>query len=178
MLAAALAVPTLWLTERALGASSPAGIVLAPNRELSLVNTHTGESLSASYCSKGRYCPDALTQLNHLLRDHRSGERGSMDTSLFDLLYELAHRADREPKFEVISGFRSSSSNEQLRAQSSGVARKSLHMQGKAIDVRLVGVKCAKLRDLAMEKALGGVGYYPKSDFVHLDTGRFRFWRG
>jgi uncharacterized protein YcbK (DUF882 family) len=178
LLGVSLAVPALWLTRRAQGAALAGPVVLPPERKLLLMNTHTGESLSAAYCARGQYCSSALTQLNQLLRDHRSGECGSMDPVLFDLLHELALRADREPKFEVISGFRSRASNEGLRVTTSGVSRNSLHLQGKAIDVRLVGLNSAKLRDLAMDRALGGVGYYAKSDFVHLDTGRFRFWRG
>ena len=90
----------------------------------------------------------------------------------------MAHAAGAEPRFEVISGFRSAASNEQLRAQGNGVARRSLHLDGKAIDVRLKGVKCARLCEVALELERGGVGLYSKSDFVHLDTGRVRHWRG
>lgn len=179
VLTAAVAVPAALLSAQATSASSvPGALHKAPERSLVLLNTHTGESLSAAYCSGGRYCPEVLARLNHLLRDHRSGETGVIDPALFDVLHEVALRAGREPRFQVISGYRSSASNESLRALSSGVARNSLHLQGKAIDVRLAGTDCAKLRDLALNMAAGGVGYYRKSDFVHLDTGRFRSWQG
>ncbi|MEO6185436.1 MAG: DUF882 domain-containing protein [Steroidobacteraceae bacterium] len=179
VIAAALAAPAALLAGRATAAiaqgqaSGP-----LPERTLILSNTHTGESMSAQYCTKGQYCPEVLSQLNHLLRDHRSGESAVIDPALFDVLHSLALRADRAPHFEVISGFRSAASNASLRALSSGVARNSLHMQGKAMDVRLVGANCARLRDLATALEAGGVGYYRQSDFVHLDTGRVRVWQG
>jgi uncharacterized protein YcbK (DUF882 family) len=121
---------------------------------------------------------DALGQLNRLLRDHRTGEVGTIDPALFDVLCEVAGSCHADPVFEVISGFRSTASNEMLRTQGGGVARQSLHLKGMAIDVRLRGVACSHLRDVGLELARGGVGYYPKSDFVHLDTGRVRTWSG
>jgi uncharacterized protein YcbK (DUF882 family) len=175
LLGTALGVPALWVAgagRRVWADDLPA------TRELSLVNTHTGESLLTRYVEAGQYIPRALSQLAHLLRDHRSGDAHAIDPRLFDVLYHAAARNDREPRFEVISGYRSPASNAKLRARSHGVAEHSLHMEGRAIDVRLSGVSCAKLRDVALSMACGGVGYYASSDFVHLDTGRVRAWSG
>lgn len=148
-------------------------------RVITFVNTHTDERVTAAYFAAGQHDRLALQQFNTALRDHRSGEVGHMDPALFDYLYDVAQRAGVEPAFDVISGFRSASSNELLRANGGGgVARNSLHLQGKAIDLRLRGVECAHLRNLALGLKRGGVGYYPKSDFVHLDTGRVRSWGG
>jgi uncharacterized protein YcbK (DUF882 family) len=147
-------------------------------RSLSLVSTHTAERLSVCYFANGSYLPTALEQLNHLLRDHRTGDLAPIDPRLFDQLHALARGAGCEPQFEIISGYRSPATNAKLRAASSGVARHSMHMDGRAMDVRLAGTSCSKLRDLALAMGAGGVGYYGKSDFVHLDTGRVRAWTG
>jgi uncharacterized protein YcbK (DUF882 family) len=158
--------------------ASNSAFPLISNRTLSLVSTHTGESLLTQYFEAGQYVVNALNQFSNLLRDHRSGDAHPIDPQLFDLMHKLALRADREPHYEIISGYRSPSTNRLLHSRSKGVATHSLHMEGKAIDVRLVGAPCKQLRDLAMELGGGGVGYYAKSDFVHLDTGRVRFWSG
>jgi uncharacterized protein YcbK (DUF882 family) len=152
-------------------------LVMAP-RELAMRNLHTAERVKVRYFEGGRYLPDALQQLNHLLRDHRSGESAKIDQRLFDQLHSLAAGAKCAPDFEIISGCRSPATNAKLREQSEGVARQSLHMQGRAIDVRLSRVSCSRLRELAIGLQSGGVGYYAKSDFVHLDTGRVRTWTG
>lgn len=149
----------------------------SPDRSITFTNTHTGETVTARYFA-GAYDPVALGEFNRVLRDHRTNEAGSMDPALFDFLYDLAALAGVEPHYEVISGFRSAASNAMLRRRSSGVAEKSQHLLGKAIDVRLRGVKTRRLRDLALELKRGGVGYYQRSDFVHLDTGRVRRWAG
>ncbi len=150
-----------------------------PGRSITFFNTHTGEELTAAYFTADAYDPQALARIDNVLRDHRSGEIGRMDPPLFDYLYDVARRAGVDPRFEVISGFRSASSNELLRRKGGGgVAEKSLHLEGKALDVRLRGVQTAHLRDLALELGRGGVGYYPKADFVHIDTGRVRTWSG
>jgi uncharacterized protein YcbK (DUF882 family) len=175
LLGVALAVPAIWAAgagRRVWADELPAA------RDLSLINTHTGESLQTRYFEAGQYLPHALSQLDHLLRDHRAGIAHPIDPQLFDVLYQAASRNDREPHFEVISGYRSPVSNAQLRSRSKGVAQHSLHMEGRAIDVRLAGVSCAKLRDVALSMSCGGVGYYAGSDFVHLDTGRVRAWSG
>jgi uncharacterized protein YcbK (DUF882 family) len=147
-------------------------------RVISLVNTHTAESLDIEYFSAGAYRDEALGALNHLLRDHRTGDVSPIDARLFDLLHDAAVLANREPRFEVISGYRSPRTNAMLNANSNGVARRSLHMDGRAIDIRLVGYRTDRLRDLALAMRQGGVGYYAKSDFVHVDTGRVRTWSG
>jgi uncharacterized protein YcbK (DUF882 family) len=151
---------------------------LAAPRALSLVSTHTGEHVSVRYFADGQYDPLALQRLHHLLRDHRTGEAAPMDPRLFDQLHALAGCAECAPHYEIISGYRSPATNAKLHAQSNGVARHSLHMEGRAIDVRHTGVACNRLRDLALGMAAGGVGYYAKSNFVHLDTGRVRTWSG
>ena len=118
-----------------------------------------------------------MTRLNTFLRDHYSGIVGSMDPTLFDLLYRVRQALGTSQTFDVISGYRSPVTNSTLRnTRGGGVARKSLHMEGKAIDVRLPGVPLAELRDAAKSLKAGGVGYYPDSQFVHVDTGRVRSW--
>jgi uncharacterized protein YcbK (DUF882 family) len=148
------------------------------DRSLSLVNTHTGEELSTEFFRAGNYADDSLAALNHLLRDYRTGDVAPIDPRLFDLLHEMASLANCEPRFEVISGYRSPATNAMLNARSDGVARHSLHMQGQAIDIRLTGCRTDRLRDLALSMRSGGVGYYRKSDFLHVDTGRVRTWAG
>ena len=145
-------------------------------RKLRFAHTHTGETLSIVYRNGDSYASDALGQINHHLRDHRSGEIYSMDTGLLDLLFELANATGSRKPFQVISGYRSPGTNAMLRKKGSGVAKRSLHMQGKAIDVRLADVPTSQLRRAAIDLQAGGVGFYPKSDFVHLDTGKFRTW--
>jgi len=122
--------------------------------------------------------PEARAAIQTLLRDYRTGAEHPIDPSLMDYLYDVAHVARVDPVFTVISGYRSPQTNEMLHERSSAVSSHSLHMEGRAIDVRLAGVDCAKLADEALSLKRGGVGYYNKSDFVHLDTGRFRTWRG
>jgi uncharacterized protein YcbK (DUF882 family) len=152
-------------------------IAQAP-RELSLLNTHTAERILVRYFENGSYLPAAMSQLNHLLRDHRSGDVATIDPRLFDQLHALAAGAQCTAHFEIISGYRSPATNAKLRANSQGVAEHSLHMEGRALDVRLPHFSCSRLRDLAIGLRQGGVGYYAASDFVHLDTGRMRTWTG
>ncbi len=167
-LPAAIAVPRI--------AKAIEGVV--EERRLHLINTHTGEELEARFFVDGIYCHEQMGRLDWLLRDHRSGDIFPIESRLFDLLHELALAAGREPRYEVISGYRSPTTNAMLAATSDGVSSNSLHMEGRAIDVRLVGLSTMALRDLALAKQAGGVGYYPESDFVHLDTGRVRSWSG
>jgi uncharacterized protein YcbK (DUF882 family) len=147
-------------------------------RRLVLVNTHTGEILDTVFGTEAALLPGELGRLDWLLRDHRTGDVLPLDARLFDLLAELAASAGVAPRYEIISGYRSPASNAMLAASSDGVSPRSLHMEGKAIDLRLVGAPLARLRDLALAKGAGGVGYYPGSDFVHLDVGRVRSWSG
>lgn len=146
-------------------------------RWLELFNTHTSETLQVAYRDASGFVGASMDKLRWLLRDHRANEAGRIDAALFDQLADFAAQLGVEPRFQVISGYRSSRTNEMLRrAGGGGVARKSLHMQGRAIDVRLHGVSCADLRDVAIAAQRGGVGYYRRSDFVHLDTGAVRAW--
>ena len=147
-----------------------------PTRALRLDNLHTSEKLSVEYFAAGRYLPDALSAVNHLLRDFRTGDVGTIDPALLDLLHGLAARVGSQRAFHVISGYRSPATNETLRQSSSGVASSSLHLSGQAIDIRLADVPLATLRDAALSMRSGGVGYYAASDFVHVDTGRVRSW--
>lgn len=154
-----------------------AGRASAPDsRALSFVHTHTHERLQLVYAVADSYVPDALTSLNRFLRDHYSGEIGTIDPRLFDLLHQVQALVGGTRPFEVISGYRCSTTNETLReTRGGGVAKNSLHMEGRAIDVRLPGVSLADLRDAAVSLKVGGVGYYA-GQFVHLDTGRVRRW--
>ena len=160
-------------------ASLAAPLALARRIEqptLSFVHTHTGEKLVMPYVQPGGYPAACLEQVSHFLRDFRTGEAHAIDPALLDVLLGLQVRADCGGPFEVISGYRSPATNWQLHRKSSGVASHSLHMQGKAIDIRLSGYPTARLRDHALAMKRGGVGYYKASDFVHVDTGRVRFW--
>jgi uncharacterized protein YcbK (DUF882 family) len=139
-------------------------------------NLHTGESLDAVYWDKGAYVPDALSAVDKVLRDFRTGQAHPMARPLLDLLSQLRARIGVDAPFQVISGYRSPKTNEMLHKTSTGVAKRSLHMQGMAIDLRLPGVDLAKLRKAALEMKVGGVGYYPQSDFVHVDVGAVRSW--
>jgi uncharacterized protein YcbK (DUF882 family) len=148
-------------------------------RHLELFNTHTSESVSVVFRRGAEFSAAALASLKKVLRDHRSGESHDIDAALYDQLHALALAARREPRFEIISGYRSATSNAKMSSRpGSGVAKKSLHMQGRAIDVRLKNFSCTDLRDLALAAKQGGVGYYSRSDFVHIDTGAFRTWIG
>jgi len=146
---------------------------------LELHNTHTGETLKVTFRDEqGAFIPEALEQLDKISGDHRSHQQTTMDPQLFVLLVDLAASANVEPHYEIISAYRASETNEKLRTNGGGQAKNSQHIQGKAIDVRLKGVDTATLRDLARALKRGGVGYYRKSDFVHVDTARVRYWEG
>ena len=148
----------------------------APERQLAFFNTHTGERLETCYCRAGRYDPGSLKDINRILRDHRTGEVGAIATDLLDLLHRLRLRVQTAQPFHVISGFRSAETNAVLHRRSRGVASQSLHLFGKAIDIRVPGIRTGELKTLAIELAAGGVGHYPQSDFVHVDIGRVRSW--
>ena len=163
------------------GASLPLGrnalAALPDARTLAFDHTHTGERLALIYAVDGRYVPDALDAFNHLLRDHYSGEVGTIDPQLFDLLFRVRQQLGCADPFQVISGYRCPATNAMLQAtREGGVARRSLHMDGRAIDIRLAGVSVTDLRDAALSLGLGGVGFYPREQFVHVDTGRVRSW--
>jgi uncharacterized protein YcbK (DUF882 family) len=157
--------------------AAPALASVPKGRALALAHTHTREHIDLVYAVEERYVPEALGSLNRFLRDHYTGEVGNMDPQVFDLLHRVRQVLGAERPFEVISGYRDPHTNERLRqTRGGGVARRSLHMDGRAIDVRLPGVPLADLRDAALSLRAGGVGYYPGSQFVHLDTGRVRSW--
>ena len=148
-----------------------------PDHHLRLYHTHTGEHIDIVFKHGDTFLPEAEAQLDHFLRDHRTGEVKHYDPRLFDILSELTAAVGHPgAEIEIICGYRSSWSNEFLRSRSSGVARNSLHMQAHAIDIRIPGVSTEALRDAALALHQGGVGYYPRSQFVHVDTGRVRSW--
>ncbi len=148
-----------------------------PERSLSLLNTHTGERLNeVVYWEQGSYLPDALSHISYVLRDHRTNEVHSIDPIALDLMAAISRKVDAKRSFEIISGYRSPQTNRALRKNSRSVAKNSYHMQGKAVDLRLPGVPLKVVRKAALDLRMGGVGYYPKSDFVHIDSGRVRSW--
>ena len=145
-------------------------------RALHLHNIHTGESVHTVYWAQGRYLPGGLKALNYLMRDHYSGDVARIDRRLFELLYVLRARMGYGKPFHVLSGYRCPATNAMLREQSDAVASHSLHMEGMAVDIRTPGLHTTYLRKAAMSLQQGGVGYYPDSDFVHVDTGPIRYW--
>jgi uncharacterized protein YcbK (DUF882 family) len=161
---------------RAVLASPPADD--GARRRIALLNLHTNEHLDIDYFRDGAYVTEALAEIEHVLRDFRNGEAHPIDPPLMDYLAQVAAKLGKEARYSVISGYRSPETNEKLHERSSGVAQHSLHMQGRAIDVRMAGVDCADLASRAENLQRGGVGYYRASNFVHLDTGAFRTWRG
>ena len=164
----------------ALALESPILAVETPatlDHHLRLYHTHTGEHIDIVYRHGDTYLPEAESQLDHFLRDHRTGEVKHYDPRLFDILSELAANVGHPgAEINIICGYRSSWSNEFLRSRSAGVAKNSLHMQAHAIDIRIPGISTLALRDAALALHEGGVGYYPRSGFVHVDTGRVRTW--
>jgi uncharacterized protein YcbK (DUF882 family) len=149
---------------------------LPPDRCLSFYNTHTGESATVSYCRSGCLVPASLDKIDRILRDHRTGETKAIDVRLLDLLTRLSGAIASGEPYHVISGYRSAKTNELLRMHGDGVAARSLHLLGQAIDVRVPGLELQKLYRAAADLRGGGVGIYPGSDFVHVDVGRVRTW--
>lgn len=177
---AAAAAATL-IPGRALAAAArpSAPAPKAPERVLSFFHTHTGERLKTAYCCGGEYQPEALRSVNHILRDFRANEIKPIDPKLLDLLHELSGTLETDQPFHIISGYRSPNTNTMLRDRGgahTGVASHSLHMVGQAIDIRVPGVTLDHLRGAARSLKIGGVGYYPDSNFVHVDVGRVRYW--
>jgi len=174
---------SLWLLVLLLaaprGQSSESTAPPPPEYRLRFYHTHSRERLEIVYRRGDTYLPEALDELDHYLRDHRTGEVRHFDPRLFDLLHDLtASLHDSNGEINVICGYRTPWSNEFLRTRSphTGVARHSLHMQAEAIDIRLPGIPTSELRDAALRLRRGGVGYYRASDFVHVDVGRVRRW--
>lgn len=166
---AALAVPLS--TSNALAA-----LVVPGERRLSLYNQHTGESVKATYWADGEFVADELAAISQVLRDHRSGEVIDIDTRLLDQLNLLQAKVGSNGRYEIISAYRSPKSNAKLYKSTEGVSSNSYHMFGRAIDVRLPGVELSRLHSAALDMYAGGVGYYPKSQFIHLDSGDVRNW--
>jgi uncharacterized protein YcbK (DUF882 family) len=166
------------LTRLAIAGVDPVAKTPLAERSLELRNTHNGEVVNVVYRRGDVYDTAAIASLRHIMRDYRNDDAHDIDLALYDQLHELAIAAKRDPRYDIISGYRSPATNAKLAAASKNVARKSLHLQGRAIDLRLHGCSCADLRDLALAAGKGGVGYYKRSDFVHVDTGRFRTWAG
>ena len=152
-------------------------IPMKGERRLSFYNTHTSEKLSTVYWAEGEYVPEGLKDVNKILRDWRTGDVAPIDRNLLDLLTHLRGVTEAGSKpIHIISGYRSPHTNNMLREHSNGVAKKSLHQLGKAIDIRIPGIDLGYLRKAALSLKEGGVGFYPAQDFVHVDTGRVRFW--
>ena len=147
-----------------------------PPRSLELFALHTGERLETTYWADGEYLGPALQDINHLLRDHRANEIKAIDRNLLDLLERLHRLLDTREPFHIISGYRTAATNAMLNARSEGVARHSLHMEGMAADIRVPGRDLPTLRRAATSIHGGGVGYYARSNFVHVDVGRVRYW--
>ncbi|MHA6609427.1 DUF882 domain-containing protein [Photobacterium damselae] len=168
----------------ALGACALPGTAIATPfkakdpRTISLCNIHTGENLETEYYNGRGYIYSELKRMNHLCRDFRQNEATRMDKRLFDTIAHIQDVLGHKGQAQIISGYRSPATNKMLARHSGGVAKKSYHMTGQAIDFNLEGIPLSKVRRAAMELNIGGVGYYPKSGFVHIDTGPVRQWRG
>lgn len=177
----------------ALGAKAAAGVLLAQavpaqvfassrprtatgEKNLAFYHTHTRECLDITYARNGVYDPKALHQINKYLRDFRTSEVHPIDPEIFDILWQIQQEIGCNSTYEIISGYRSPQTNQNLRGRSGGVAKRSLHMKGQALDIRLTGKNTRLVRDCAVALEQGGVGYYASSDFVHIDTGKFRVW--
>ncbi|MCW5204960.1 DUF882 domain-containing protein [Desulfobulbus sp. N2] len=166
-LAVAQAAPA-WALSRISGQSN--------SRALSFYHTHTHEHLTITYANAGIYDPVALKKINTYLRDFRTAEIHPIDPALLDILWAMQQKMHCNSTYEIISGYRSPATNNTLRSRSKGVAKRSLHMKGMAVDIRLSGQKTCLVRDCAVSLRSGGVGYYADSDFVHIDTGKVRTW--
>ena len=166
VLASALSVPAL----------ARAAVAAPGERTLRLYNTHTGESIKSVFWAEGQFVPEALIDINKLLRDHRSNTIATMDPKLLLLLDQVSARFGGTEVLHIISGYRSPETNAKLAKASGGVAKHSMHLEGKAIDIRMPGRDLAHVHKAALGLGAGGVGYYPSSQFVHMDTGRIRNW--
>ena len=163
------------MTSRSVFAESA---IITPERTLSFYNLHTGETLKTAYWVEGEYIPESLSDIDHLLRDFRNDEIKPINLGLLNLLHDITQRLGTSKPIQLISGYRSPSTNAKLHDSSSGVAKHSLHMDGMAADIRIPGHDLTELHKVAVAMRGGGVGYYPQSDFVHVDVGRLRYWTG
>lgn len=160
----------------ALPAMARAAIAAPHERSLRFYNTHTGETLRTMFWAERQFIPEALQDINHLLRDHRNNQVAAIDPELLVLLDRVSSQFSNHEVIHVISGYRSPETNQMLHESTGGVAKHSMHMEGKAIDVRIPGRDLERLHQAALAMKGGGVGYYPDSQFVHMDTGRVRHW--
>jgi len=158
------------------GRIAAAAVAAPESHRLAFYHIHTAEKLTITYREQGELIPGALEEINHYLRDFRTEEIHEIDVGLLDALYDVYSAFEHRGNFEVISGYRSARTNAALRHVTTGVAEHSLHIEGRAIDVRLTSAKTTALRDSAIALARGGVGYYAESNFVHIDTGPVRTW--
>lgn len=172
----AIAALGFWTPSLAKAAASSAANVAPKGRAITLVAAHTSEKFSGEYWYDGKYLPDAFSEIKMVMRDHRNNEKFPIDPRLMDVIYVLQNRIGMIKPVHVVSGYRSPQTNAMLRRTTEGVARNSLHMSGQAVDIRIPGVSLSSVRNTALDLQSGGVGYYPKSDFVHMDTGRVRTW--
>lgn len=163
------------LAPMAIASETEAGRSYAARR-VAFRHAHTGETFSGVYRVGDKYLPDAFDRINYVLRDFRTGEVFPMDPRVIDILSMVHEKSGSKTKFEILSGYRSPKTNARLRRASSGVAKNSFHMYGQAIDIRLPDLRTSMLRKTARSLRAGGVGYYPKSNFVHVDTGKVRSW--
>jgi uncharacterized protein YcbK (DUF882 family) len=147
-----------------------------PEKALAFYNTHTGETLKTVYWNQGEYVPQSLAEINYILRDHRTGDVRDIEPALLDLLCALHQKLGSAAPFSIISGYRSPETNAHLSNMGKGVVKNSMHLLGKAIDIRLPGHELKRLQRAAIDLQRGGVGFYPSSDFVHVDVGRVRYW--
>lgn len=152
-----------------------AGLTGGEARDLSMYNQNTQEHIATVFFAQGGYRRDQLQGLDHFLRDHHANATHVIDPRLLTMLYDLQTIFDKR-EIEVISGYRTAATNEMLRHSMPGVAKDSYHMRGQAIDIRIKGVEVKLLRDVAKTLAVGGVGYYPEANFVHIDSGPVRYW--
>lgn len=144
--------------------------------DIDFTNCHTGERFSGTYRVGGKYLPDAFEEINYVLRDFRVDEVFPIDPRVIDIIYMVRRKTGSNKPLEILSGYRSPKTNNMLRSASAGVARNSMHLSGQAIDFRMAGASTRGLRDIAAGFKAGGVGYYPRSNFVHVDTGKIRTW--
>lgn len=155
---------------------APTTINHTPDRKLKLINDHTLEKLDVVYWSKGEYLKDGLKEINHLLRDHRANKEIAMDVQLIENMQAIYSLLETKERIHVLSGYRTKETNQKLRSRSNQVAKYSLHMEGRAIDHYIPGTSTKQLQQAAISISAGGVGYYPSSGFVHIDTGTVRAW--
>ena len=152
-------------------------VYLSPEKSLAFYNIHTGEGLRATYWFRGKYLSKAMDDINYIMRDYRTNEVRPIDTGLLDFLHAIGSKLEIRHNFYIVSGYRCPATNEFLRRKGKGVDKNSLHMYGKAVDIRVPKCDISTVRSAALNLRYGGVGYYPDSNFVHVDVGDVRSWR-